>query len=97
MNVTGRARRRRRGGRSRRVIRPPGVQMPKYVSFFTYTSESWARMINAPGDRTAALRQVLEPLGGSLETIYWMFGAYDGIGDHRCPRLGQRGRGEPRG
>jgi uncharacterized protein with GYD domain len=61
------------------VIRPPGVQMPKYVSFFTYTSESWTRMINAPGDRTAALRQVLEPLGGSLETVYWMFGAYDGI------------------
>jgi uncharacterized protein with GYD domain len=53
--------------------------MPKYASFFSYTSESWARMISAPGDRTAALRQVLEPLGGSLEAVYWMFGAYDGI------------------
>ena len=53
--------------------------MPKYASFFSYTSESWAQMISAPGDRTAALRQVLEPLGGSLEAVYWMFGAHDGI------------------
>ena len=53
--------------------------MTKYVSFFSYSSEAWGRMINAPGDRTAALRQVLEPLGGSLEAVYWMFGAYDGI------------------
>ena len=25
--------------------------MPKYVSFFTYSSETWGRMIGAPGDR----------------------------------------------
>jgi uncharacterized protein with GYD domain len=60
-------------------LRPPGVNMPTYASFFSYTSESWARMIDAPGDRTAALRQVLEPLGGSLDAVYWMFGAHDGI------------------
>jgi len=53
--------------------------MTKYVSFFTYSSEAWARMISTPGDRTAALRQVLDTVGGSLEVIYWMFGADDGI------------------
>jgi len=53
--------------------------MPKYVSFFTYSSEAWGRMINAPGDRTAALRQVLDSVGGSLDAMYWMFGDYDGM------------------
>ena len=53
--------------------------MSRYASFFSYSSEAWARMINAPGDRTAALRQVLASVGGSLESIHWMFGPYDGI------------------
>ena len=53
--------------------------MARYASFFSYSSEAWARMISTPGDRTAALRQVLDTVGGSLEAIYWMFGADDGI------------------
>jgi uncharacterized protein with GYD domain len=53
--------------------------MTKYAFFFSYTSDSWARMISAPGDRTAAVRQVLDSVGGSLECIYWMFGSHDGI------------------
>jgi len=28
--------------------------MAKYVTFFTYTSEAWARMIQNPGDRHGA-------------------------------------------
>jgi len=53
--------------------------MAKYALFFTYTSEAWARMIKSPGDRTAAVRQLLDSVGGSLESAYWMFGAHDGI------------------
>lgn len=53
--------------------------MAKYAVFFTYTSEAWARMIKNPGDRTAAIRQMAAPLGGSLDSAYWMFGAHDGI------------------
>ncbi len=30
--------------------------MAKYVTFFTYTSDTWARMIQNPGDRSAAIR-----------------------------------------
>lgn len=56
-----------------------GKAMPKYAFFFSYTSESWARMISAPGDRTAAVRQVAESVGGSLDCIYWMSGSFDGI------------------
>jgi uncharacterized protein with GYD domain len=53
--------------------------MAKYAIFFSYTSEAWARMIKSPGDRTAAVRQLTDALGGSLESAYWMFGAHDGI------------------
>ena len=53
--------------------------MAKYVSFFTYTSDTWARMIKSPGDRTAAVRQLADSLGGSLESAYWMFGTHDGF------------------
>jgi uncharacterized protein with GYD domain len=53
--------------------------MAKYAIFFTYSSDAWARMINNPGDRTAAVRQLTDSVGGSLESAYWMFGAHDGI------------------
>jgi len=54
--------------------------MAKYVLFFTYSSEAWARMVQSPGDRTAAVRQLAGSVGGSLESLYWMFGAHDGMG-----------------
>lgn len=53
--------------------------MAKYAIFFTYSSDTWARMIKSPGDRTAAVRQMADSMGGSLESIYWMFGTHDGI------------------
>lgn len=52
--------------------------MPKYITICTYSSGSWARMINSPGDRTTAVHQTLESLGGSLECIYWVLGTHDG-------------------
>jgi uncharacterized protein with GYD domain len=51
----------------------------KYAFFFTYTGEAWAKMIQSPGDRTATVRQLAESMGGSLESIYWMTGAQDGL------------------
>jgi uncharacterized protein with GYD domain len=53
--------------------------MAKYAIFFSYTSDTWARMISSPGDRTAAVRRALDSVGGSLESVYWMFGTHDGI------------------
>jgi uncharacterized protein with GYD domain len=53
--------------------------MAKYVTFFTYTSDAWARMIQSPGDRTATIRQVADSLGGSVECVYWVFGTHDGM------------------
>ena len=59
--------------------------MPQYVFFFSYTSDTWARMIGSPGDRTAAVRRVVESLDGSLECLYWMLGTHDGIGIAQLP------------
>jgi uncharacterized protein with GYD domain len=59
--------------------------MAKYVVFFTYSSETWARMIQSPGDRTAAVRQLADAVGGSVECLYWMFGTYDGLGIIEAP------------
>jgi uncharacterized protein with GYD domain len=53
--------------------------MAKYAIFFTYTSEVWTRMLQSPGDRTAAVRQLTDSVGGSVECVYWMFGAQDGL------------------
>lgn len=53
--------------------------MAKYAFFFSYTGDTWQRMIQNPGDRTAAVRQLLGELGGSLEAMYWMTGAHDGL------------------
>jgi uncharacterized protein with GYD domain len=54
--------------------------MAKYVVFFTYSSDSWERLISNPGfDRAAAMRGLADALGGTLESIYWMSGTYDGF------------------
>jgi uncharacterized protein with GYD domain len=53
--------------------------MAKYALFFSYASETWSRMIGSPGDRTAAIRQVTDTLGGTIESVHWMLGPYDGI------------------
>ncbi len=53
--------------------------MSKYMTLFTYSSGSWARLINSPGDRVAAARDLVESLGGSLDCIYWLLGTNDGV------------------
>ncbi len=53
--------------------------MPKYLLHMSYSSASWARMISNPGDRTSALRNVLESLGGSLDSLHWQLGAQDAL------------------
>jgi uncharacterized protein with GYD domain len=46
--------------------------MPKYASIFSYSSGSWARMIKNLDDGIPAFRQVLESMGGSVESVYFM-------------------------
>ena len=39
-------------------IGPEVVQLPKYALIGGYTSEAWAKMVENPGDRAAAVRKV---------------------------------------
>jgi uncharacterized protein with GYD domain len=53
--------------------------MAKYALYFSDTSDTWARMLTTSSDPTAAVREAVESLGGSLESMYWMLGAHDGF------------------
>ena len=56
-----------------------GGIMPKYFGNFTYSSGSWARLIDRPEDRTQATEKVIEALGGTLECMYWRMDSEDGV------------------
>jgi uncharacterized protein with GYD domain len=53
--------------------------MAKFAIFFSYKPETWDRMMMKPSERTAAVRQLAESVGGSLESLYYMFGDRDGF------------------
>ena len=42
-------------------------------------------MITSHGDRTKALRRMMEALGGSLESMYWQFGTEDSVAVGELP------------
>ncbi|TDK24040.1 GYD domain-containing protein [Arthrobacter crusticola] len=52
--------------------------MPLYLSKFSYTPESWARLIGNPEDRREAARTYIESVGGSLHGFWYAFGSHDG-------------------
>jgi hypothetical protein len=41
--------------------------MPKYMITATYSSGSWARMLQNSGDRTGAVKAVADGVGGYVE------------------------------
>jgi uncharacterized protein with GYD domain len=45
--------------------------MGKYIFTAQYSSGSWARMVRSADDRTAAMRSLVESVGGSLDLMYW--------------------------
>jgi uncharacterized protein with GYD domain len=59
--------------------------MPKYLALFSYSDTAMAAMIDNPADREAAVQRVAESVGARLETMYWMFGAHDGIAVVEAP------------
>ncbi|UQS24666.1 MULTISPECIES: hypothetical protein [Amycolatopsis] len=40
--------------------------MPLYLSKFSYTPETWARLVRHPEDRRTATRSYIESVGGTL-------------------------------
>jgi len=49
-----------------------------YLTRFSYTPETWARLMKNPEDRRLAARQYIESVGGKLQGFWYAFGAYDG-------------------
>lgn len=51
--------------------------MPHYLIQASYTPEAWAAMVREPQDRAAAIRPVIEGLGGKLHAFFFAFGESD--------------------
>ena len=52
--------------------------MPLYLTRFSYTPETWARLSKNPEDRREAAKKYIESVGGKLHGFWYAFGAYDG-------------------
>jgi uncharacterized protein with GYD domain len=59
--------------------------MAMYLTRFSYTPETWARLIESPEDRREAARAYIESVGGKLHGFWYAFGKHDGwnCGRHR--------------
>lgn len=53
--------------------------MPRYVSMFHYSSEAWRGLVDRPSDRAAATRDLIERMGGKMESFHLMLGPWDGM------------------
>ncbi len=53
--------------------------MPLYLVQFAYSSETWARLLKNPEDRTTATESMVRQSGGRLVGLYYHAGEYDGF------------------
>ncbi len=51
--------------------------MPFYLTRFSYTPETWAKLIKNPEDRRVAAKQYIESVGGKLHGFWYAFGDHD--------------------
>src|SRR5215216_6815047 len=51
--------------------------MPLYLTRFSYTAETWAKLIENPEDRRTAAKQYIESVGGKLHGFWYAFGDHD--------------------
>src|SRR5437868_4781260 len=59
--------------------------MPLYLSRFSYTPETWARLIGNPEDRRRAAESYIESVGGKLHGFWYAFGEHDGYNLWEAP------------
>ena len=55
-----------------------GDTMPLYLTKFSYTPATWARLIGNPEDRRRAAQSYIESVGGKLHGFWYAFGTHDG-------------------
>jgi uncharacterized protein with GYD domain len=51
--------------------------VPLYLTRFSYTPETWARLISNPEDRREAAQAYIESVGGKLHGFWYAFGPHD--------------------
>src|ERR687895_753334 len=68
----------RRHRRLARLGEREGGTMPLYLTRFSYTPETWARLIGNPEDRRKAAQSYIESVGGKLHGFWYAFGTHDG-------------------
>ena len=59
--------------------------MALYLTRFSYTPETWARLIQNPEDRRAAATQYIEAVGGKLHGFWYAFGEHDAYSVYEAP------------
>ncbi len=52
--------------------------MAFYLTRFSYTPATWAKLIANPEDRRAAATEYIEAVGGKLHGFWYAFGSHDG-------------------
>jgi uncharacterized protein with GYD domain len=59
--------------------------MSLYLMRFSYTAETWSRLMENPEDRRDAARAYIEQVGGALHGFWYGFGEYDGYAIFEAP------------
>ena len=59
--------------------------MAIYLSKFSYTPETWAKLIKNPEDRREAAKSYIESVGGTLHGFWYAFGTHDGYNLWEAP------------
>ena len=59
--------------------------MAFYLVRFSYTPETWAKLMQNPEDRRDVQRAYIEQVGGALHGFWYGFGKYDGYAILEAP------------
>lgn len=59
--------------------------MALYLTKFSYTPETWARLVRNPEDRRKAAQAYIESVGGKLHGFWYAFGEHDGFSLWEAP------------
>lgn len=51
--------------------------MPFYLTRFSYTPATWAKLMQNPEDRRTAAKEYIEAVGGKLHGFWYAFGDHD--------------------
>jgi uncharacterized protein with GYD domain len=59
--------------------------MALFLTRFSYTPETWARLTQNPEDRREAAKAYIESVGGKLHGFWYAFGEFDGYNLWEAP------------